>query len=80
MVHSLYHLIGLLFLDITLLCYYINLRSSIILHLSYADKYLSVSFSFSFVSRLFFGEGFETLVILSAVLFPIKSSVTSTVF
>ena len=66
-------------MDITLL-YYSNLRSSIILHLSYADKYLSVSFSFSFVSGFFFGEGFETLVILSAVLFPIKSSVASTVF
>ena len=34
----------------------------------------------SYASELFFGEVFETLVILSAILFPIKSPVASAVF
>ena len=38
---------------------------------------LSLSISFSFVSELLFGEVFETLVILSAILFQIKSLVAS---
>ena len=42
--------------------------------------YFSLSISSSFVSELFFGKNFEALVILSAILFPIKSLVASTVF
>ena len=44
------------------------------------DIYLSLSISSSFVSELFFGEVFETLVILSAILFQIKSPVASAIF
>ena len=43
------------------------------------DLYFSLSIS-SFVSKLFCGEVFEDLVILSAILFPIKSPVASAVF
>ena len=42
--------------------------------------YLLLSISSSFVSKLFCGEVFETLVILSAILFPIKLPVASAVF
>ena len=41
---------------------------------------LPLSISSSFVSELFFGEVFETVVILSAILFRIKSPVASAVF
>ena len=54
--------------------------SSIILCLSSEGINLSLSISSSFVSELFFGEVFETLVILSAILFPIKSQVAYSVF
>ena len=67
--------------------FYINLkkinnflRLSIIFCLSFEGRNLSVSISSSFVSELFFREVFETLLILSAILFPIKSSVTSAIF
>ena len=50
------------------------------LFLSSGDIYLSLSISFSFVTELCFGEVYETLVILSAILLPIKSSVASPVF
>ena len=40
----------------------------------------SLSISSSFFSELFFDEVFETFVILSVVLLPIKSQVVSTVF
>ena len=59
---------------------YINLRLSIIFGLSSEDIYLSLSISSSFVPELYCGEVFETLVILSAILFPIKSPVASAVF
>ena len=42
--------------------------------------YLSLSIFSSFVSELFCGEAFENLVILSAILFTIKSLVVSAVF
>ena len=48
--------------------------------LSFGDIYFSLSISSSFVFELFCGEVFETLVILSAILFPIKSPVASAVF
>ena len=43
------------------------------------DIYLTLSI-FSFVSELLCGEVFETFVILSAILLPIKSLVASAVF
>ena len=60
--------------------YSFNLRSSIIFCLSSGDIYLSLSISFSFASELFRGEVFETLLILSAILFPVKSLLASAVF
>ena len=93
MVDSLHHLIGLLFFDIPLLhyinfililelqqFYFFNLRSPIILSLIAGDIYLSLRSSSSFASELFCGKVFETLVILSAILFPNKSPVASAVF
>ena len=63
-----------------MLYYYINLRSSIIFCLCPGDIYLSLSiFSSSFISELFFGEVFDTLVILSAISFPIISPFDSAV-
>ena len=41
---------------------------------------MNVSISSLLVSELFFGGSFEALVILSAVLFPIKSPIASAVF
>ena len=73
MVDLVYYLINLLCFVISLLYYYINLRSSIIFCLSSGDIYLSLSISLSCsfdpVSELFCCEVFETLVILSAILF-----------
>ena len=51
-----------------------------ILRLFFGDISLSLSIFSSFVSELFCGEVFETLVILSAILFQIKSPVASAVF
>ena len=63
-----------------MLYYYINLRSSIIFCLCIGDIYLSLSiFSSSFISELFFGEVFDTLVTLSAISFPIISTFDSAV-
>ena len=42
--------------------------------------YFSLSISSLFVSKLFFGEPFDALVVLSAILFPIKSPFASPVF
>ena len=44
------------------------------------DINLSLNISSSFVSELFFDQVFGTFVVLSAILFPIKSPVTSVVF
>ena len=53
---------------------------SIIFCLSSGDIYFSLSISSSSVSELFRGEVFVAFVILSAILFPIKSLVASAVF
>ena len=71
-----------MFFDISLLNYYINLRLSITFCISSGDTYLSLSISSLFVTayELFWGEVFETFVILSAILLPIKLPVASAVF
>ena len=77
-----YYLINLLFFNIPLLYYYINFRLSVIFCLSSEDIYLSFdislsnlvfSVSLSTVSELFCGESFDTFLILSTILLPIKS-------
>ena len=79
MVDSLCHLIGLLLFGIPLLYYYVNLRWSIILCLRSEGINLSRSIYSSFVSELLCDDVLETLVILSTILFPIKSPVVSSV-
>ena len=37
------------------------------------DTYFSLSIFYLFVSKLFFGEVFYVLVILTAILFPVKT-------
>ena len=76
------HLSNLLFFGIPLLYYYINLNSSIICCLSFGDMYLSfgISLLVSFEGNSSSCDFFETLVILSAILLPIKSPVASAVF
>ena len=74
-----------LFFDIPLLCYYTSLNSSIICYVFLGDMYLSFGASDSSVASLlcdrdFAEDFFETLVILSAILLPIKSPVASAVF
>ena len=80
-------LTNLLFFNISLLYCYGNLNSSIICCLSSGDIYLFFGASFglalstyasSFCNSLV--DFFETLVILSAILLPIKSPVASAVF
>ena len=81
MVDLVYCLTSLLFFDIPLLYYYINLRSSIMFCLFSGDICLSVSISVSLsVSEVFWGKFLETFVILLAMLLPIKSPVASAVF
>ena len=81
-----HHLPNLLFFGIPLLYYYINLNSSIISYLSCGDIYLPFGISLLASYECNFGEGsvfgvfFETLVILSAILLPIKSPVPSDFF
>ena len=72
-------LTNLFFSGIPLLYYYINLISSIIFHLFSGDVYLSSAIfnSFSSVFKTFCEDFFETLVILSAILLPIKSIIAS---
>ena len=77
------HLSNLLFFGIPLLYYYINFNSSIICCLSSGDIYLFFGIGISLLAS--FGDNsfenfFETLVILSAILLPIKSPVASAVF
>ena len=78
MVDLVYCLGNLLFFDILLLYYYINLKWSITFCLSFGDTYpsLGISLSCSFVTVSKF---FETPVILLAILLPIKSPVASAV-
>ena len=84
MVDLIYCLKNLLFFDILLLYYSINLRSLIILCPSSGDIYISLgiylSCSFVTVSKLFFCKFFEIFVILLATLLPIKSPVSSVIF
>ena len=81
-----HHPSNLLFFGILLLYYYINLNSSIICCLSCRDIYLSFGISLiaSFDDNSFEcnsrGDFFETLLILSTILLPIKSPVASAVF
>ena len=80
MVDLVYYPTNLLFFDIPLLYYCINLRSSVIFYLSSGDI-LSLSiflsnpvffYSFSTVSELFCGEIFQNFVIVTAILLPEK--------
>ena len=75
---------NLLLFDISLLCYYTNLRSSVISYLSSRNIYLStgisLSCSFVTVSELFGWKLFETFVILLVILLVMKSLVSSAVF
>ena len=79
MVDFVYCLTNLLFFNISLLHYYINLRSSIISCLSLGDMYLSLGISLSCssitVSELYCCEVSETFVILSTISLQIKSPV-----
>ena len=85
MVNLVYWLKNLLFFDILLLYYYINIRSSIILSPFSGGIYLSLGIS---VSCLIFSASFVTVfeqihwsfVILSSILLPIKSQVASVYF
>ena len=79
MVDLVYYLRSLLFFDIPLLYYYINLNSSIICGLSSGDIYLTfaISVSLSVVSDLFSGD---FCLIVLAILLPIKSPIASAVF
>ena len=78
-----YFLTNLLSFDIPLLYYYINLRPSIIFCPFSGDIYLSLDISLSFLLlanfRLFYGEVFETFVVLTAILLPFMSPVVSAV-
>ena len=59
--------------------FYTDLNSSIICLFS-GDTYLSFGISISFLVSSFCEDFFETLLILSAILLPIKSPVTSAAF
>ena len=71
--------------DSLILDNYVNLRSSIFsgdTHFYFGISLTSLIFSVSFVTvhELFCGKFLENSIILSPILFPIKSSVTSAVF
>ena len=76
MVDLVYYLTNWMFFDISLVYYYSNLRSSIVLGDSSRDIYPL----FVTVSKLFCGEVLGTFVILLAIFLPINSSVSSFVF
>ena len=82
MVNLMHCLTNLLFFNIPLLYHYTSLNSSIICCLFPGDMYLSFGVSDSSLTSLFCGflDFLETLVILSAILLPIKSPVASAVF
>ena len=77
-------LLNLLFFHIPLLYCYTNLNSSIICYFSSGDMYFFIGTSILSSDYDFFdfsAEDFsETIVILSAISLPIKSSVPSAVF
>ena len=81
-----HHVSNFLFFDIPLLYYHIILNSSIICCLSFGDIYLSFGISLlaSFHDNSGECNSFEdflkTLIILSAILLPVKSPVASAVF
>ena len=83
MVDLTYCLTNLLFFDIPSLYHYTNFNSSIICDLFSGDIYLSLGISISSLASSFcecLEDFFVTLVILSAILLPIKSPVASAVF
>ena len=85
MVNLVYCLTNSLFFDIPLLYYYVNVRSLGVCYLISWDIHLSLSspifcFSFITVPELFCGKVFETFMILSAILFLIKSPFISAAF
>ena len=84
MVDLAYCLKNLLFFDISLLYYYINVKSSITFCLASGDIHfslgISLSCSYVTISELFYCNAFETCVILSANLLPTKSQVASADF
>ena len=84
MIDLVYYLTNLLFFDIPILYYCINLRSSIIFCLSSRDVYnsLGISLSCSFVTvyKMFCCKVFETSIVESAITLPIKSPVASADF
>ena len=88
MVDLMHSLTNVLFFDIPLIDYYTNLNSSLICCLFSGDMYLSFGVSDLSLASLFCGflecysveDFFETLVILSAILLPIKSPIASAVF
>ena len=71
-----------LFFDIPFLYHYTSLNSSIICRLFSGDMHFSFCVSDSSLASLFCGalDFLETLVVLSAILLPIKSKVASAVF
>ena len=78
-------LANMLFFDIPLLYCYTSLDSSIICCLSSGDKYLFLAVALSTSTSVssfgnFLVDFLETLVILSAILLPLKSPVASIVF
>ena len=79
-----YSLRNLLFFDIPLLCYYINLRLSITFCLFSGDLYLSLDislpWSFVTVSEWFCCQFFQSLVILLAISLPVTPPVASAVY
>ena len=81
MVYLMHRLTNLLFFDIPLLYCYTNLNSSITCCLSFGDIYLFFGLSASVsLFRNSLVDFFETVVILSAILLPIKSPVASAIF
>ena len=81
MVDLIYCLTIFLFFDTPLLYYYINLNLSIIICLFSGGIYPSfdISISVSSVFKAFCEDFFETPVILSRILLPIKSPAVSAV-
>ena len=82
MVDLMHCLTNSLFFDIPLLYYYTSLNSSIICCLFSGDMHLSFGASDSSLASLFcelVEDFFETRVILSVILLPVKSPVASAV-
>ena len=79
MVRLMYCLTNSLFFDMSLLYYYTNLNSSIIYCRFSGDMYLSFGISNSSSFFNFSEYFFETFVILSAILLPIKLIAASAV-